>query len=348
MGIAAVQHGNLIELSNGTVGVEEACSGVRSLQTSIMIALFAGEAFRCSFLKRVLLLSFGLAFAFLLNLGRTTFLVWSAARDGVTQIGARHDTAGFIASVVLFAALWFLARRWAVKGSTVQPAMAEAAFRAWSPKLIVVLLFLVVGVEASTEAWYRVHESDFVPAPKWTVNWPTNRLGYRPIEISETAKSLLRCDGSEGAAWRDEDEHQWLLFFLRWGSGKNSAQLAKSHTPDVCIPASGSKLVGDPDLHTVTVRGLQLPLKHYVFDEQGRPLHIFHCLWEDRVSTKSNNVREDWSVASRLEAARVGKRHLGQQSLEIGVSGPRSSEQARAVLQRELERLIEVRDYVVR
>jgi exosortase/archaeosortase family protein len=78
-----------------------------------MIALFVGEAFRCTALKRVLLLVIGLAFAFLLNLGRTTFLVWSAAHDGITKIESRHDAAGLVASVVLFALLWFLSRRWA-------------------------------------------------------------------------------------------------------------------------------------------------------------------------------------------------------------------------------------------
>jgi exosortase len=341
MGIGAVQHGNLIEISRGMVGVEEACSGVRSLQTSLMIGVFAGEAFRCTAFKRVLLLAIGLLFAFLLNLGRTTFLVWSAAHGGVTKIEARHDIAGLVASVVLFALLWFLARHWA-RAAKIPAQPSPADFRPWPFALSVAVLIFAVGAEALTEAWYRFHEADFVATPRWSIDWPTNRTAFRPVEVSETAQSMLRCDASHGAAWRDEDDNQWLLFFLRWGSGKNSAQLAKSHTPDVCIPATGSKLIRELDTQTFLVRGLPLPFKHYIFDEQGRQLHVFHCLWEDRVSKRAVNLREDWTAASRLRAARYGKRHLGQQSLEMGVSGPASAEDAQAALRRELDRLLHV------
>ena len=38
--IAALQHGNLIEVKSGILGIDEACSGVRSLQASVMVAFF--------------------------------------------------------------------------------------------------------------------------------------------------------------------------------------------------------------------------------------------------------------------------------------------------------------------
>ena len=41
--IQAVSHGNLIEIKNGILGVEEACSGVRSLPVGLLIAFFLGE-----------------------------------------------------------------------------------------------------------------------------------------------------------------------------------------------------------------------------------------------------------------------------------------------------------------
>jgi exosortase len=39
VGTLAVQHGNVIELSTGQVGIDDACTGVRSLQATFMIAL---------------------------------------------------------------------------------------------------------------------------------------------------------------------------------------------------------------------------------------------------------------------------------------------------------------------
>ena len=42
-GIPAQLEGNLIRVRTGVVGVSEACSGVRSLQTAIMIGLLFGD-----------------------------------------------------------------------------------------------------------------------------------------------------------------------------------------------------------------------------------------------------------------------------------------------------------------
>src|SRR6185503_11709822 len=41
-GIAARQSGSLIQLPSGTIGIDEACSGIRSLQSTVMATLFIG------------------------------------------------------------------------------------------------------------------------------------------------------------------------------------------------------------------------------------------------------------------------------------------------------------------
>lgn len=43
IGIPAMQHGNVIELTTGSVGIDKACSGIRSLQATLMLSLFFGE-----------------------------------------------------------------------------------------------------------------------------------------------------------------------------------------------------------------------------------------------------------------------------------------------------------------
>ena len=43
LGIPAQQQGSVIQLPNCRVGVDEACSGIRSLQSSLMMALFIGD-----------------------------------------------------------------------------------------------------------------------------------------------------------------------------------------------------------------------------------------------------------------------------------------------------------------
>lgn len=86
-GVAAVQHGNVIEVRSGLLGVDEACSGVRSLQAALTASLFLGELFRFNLLRRVSLLAIGLLVAVVTNVGRTFFLAWSASRDGLASVG---------------------------------------------------------------------------------------------------------------------------------------------------------------------------------------------------------------------------------------------------------------------
>jgi hypothetical protein len=70
-------------------------------------------------------------------------------------------------------------------------------------------------------------------------------------------------------------------------------------------------------------------------------LHVFYCLWSDRISPNGKPLLEDGSRASRLQAVLTGKRNLGQQVLEVVLQGPEAKEEAVALLERRLPSLIE-------
>ena len=94
-GIAAVRHGNLIEVATGLVGVEEACSGMRGLQTSLMVSLVLGELGRLSISRRFVLVLAGAVVAILFNLLRAVVLSGLAATQGLGAVDHWHDAAGF-------------------------------------------------------------------------------------------------------------------------------------------------------------------------------------------------------------------------------------------------------------
>ncbi len=94
-GIPAQLEGSLIRVSNGVVGVSEACSGVRSLQTSLMIGLLFGELKRLSIARRVILVGAALTIALFANFGRAFFLVWIAATENLGAVERWHDIAGY-------------------------------------------------------------------------------------------------------------------------------------------------------------------------------------------------------------------------------------------------------------
>lgn len=115
LGSPAVRRGRLIETGSGLVGVDEACSGIRSFQASVMIALFLGELFSYGILRRGVLLCGAMGLAFIGNVIRTTYLVCTADLQGLDAVKLHHDQAGLailgITLVGLLGLVWCLKPR---------------------------------------------------------------------------------------------------------------------------------------------------------------------------------------------------------------------------------------------
>lgn len=113
-GIPARLAGSVIHLSTGPVGVDDACSGIRSLQSSVMVTLFIGFMSLRYFSLKCLLLVTGIMLAVFGNLVRVFFLSYQAHAHGVEAIKASHDAAGWsiliftVAGVVISS--WFLSK----------------------------------------------------------------------------------------------------------------------------------------------------------------------------------------------------------------------------------------------
>src|SRR5262249_19062525 len=141
LGIPAIQHGNLIEVGSGVVGIDEACSGVRSLQSALMLSLFLGELHRFSWRRRAGLLGASLVFVLIANLCRTTFLVWAAANRGFHQMEAWHDTAGNLVMWIVLPGLMLLGHLMKPKEEVAPPSTANASALPTLPRWIGVAIF---------------------------------------------------------------------------------------------------------------------------------------------------------------------------------------------------------------
>ncbi len=95
MGIAALQKGNVVQLRDCAVGIDEACSGIRSLQSSIMVALLMGKILLDTMGARVLLVFLAPLIAIPGNICRTLILSLSAHHGGLEQLKKMHDAAGW-------------------------------------------------------------------------------------------------------------------------------------------------------------------------------------------------------------------------------------------------------------
>lgn len=112
VGIPAQQVGSLIHLPTGTVGVDEACSGVRSLQSTVMATLFIGYLCLKHWSMQLVLLVAGVVFTFVGNLVRAFFLSYVANAEGIEAVDKYHDGAGY--SIMIFSIIGVAAIAWLI------------------------------------------------------------------------------------------------------------------------------------------------------------------------------------------------------------------------------------------
>ena len=220
-GVPAQLEGNLIRVGTGLVGVNEACSGVRSLQTSLMIGLLFGELKRLSIAKRIVLVFGALAIAVIANFVRAFFLVWVAATQSVSAVERWHDFAGYTIVAVVFCGSLALAailnrnkRRSEVGGqkseirsqtnsSDLRPPISDLRSPfILHPSSFILSLTWLLAVEIGVEGWYRMHERGLVAREQWTARWPETAQDFRDIHLDEKTKRILRFDEGRGATWR--------------------------------------------------------------------------------------------------------------------------------------------------
>ena len=90
------REGNILILPAGKVGVEEACSGIRSLTASIFSGSFIGAVFLDKLWKKMVLIVCAVVLAFITNILRSIFLTSWAYLYGSDSIGGLiHDIAGY-------------------------------------------------------------------------------------------------------------------------------------------------------------------------------------------------------------------------------------------------------------
>ncbi len=326
-GHPAVATGNVIEVAGGLVGVDEACSGLRSVQAAVMLGWFFGEFYLLGAARRISLILGALGFALVGNLVRTTFLAWQAASHGLAATERWHDLAGGIVLLVVLAGTAGMAARFA-QGRTIPRMRVSAVPILRHGGMAVLWVVLVGGVIAETAArgWYvwRDHR-DGIERVQWVLN--TKPEGWIPVTLPKASQVMLRCTGIQGLArGRDAVTADALAYVLRWEG--DVTLTGEWHTPAICLPAAGVELAGEMPPLVLTLAGVPVAFSHYRFKVGEQVQHIFSARWDER---EAHSIDEAHSFISdvtgyRLRRVREGRRRADVEQITFVVLAATTTE----------------------
>lgn len=318
LGIAAIRHGNIIEMANTVVGVEEACSGIRSLISCV----FAGFLFSATLVRRpgarALIIALSAPLALVMNFLRSLTLTL-LANAGVNIAGAWHDATGFAVlglTAALLGGLALLLER----GPKARLTPLEAVVLRRTSGLqialgagLVVATALVVVFVANTRPAVRRDR----PAPDLLALLPASAEGWQVItsDLYEFRGALQtdhlaqrRYVKSIGA-----DRIELTFYLAYWRAGQVPVSLVATHSPDACWPGAGWTPLPTPETRaTLTTGDRRLFEAEYRFFKTGAyPQHVwFWHLYDGRPIFH----RDPYSPLALLRIAwRYGFRHDGDQ-----------------------------------
>lgn len=287
-GYPAESSGNLIQIGRCTVGVEEACSGIRSLQGLGMIALFVGALWRLRWNRWAGLLAVAAGVAFAVNLARAFALSLFVFHGGEAAYSAWHDRTGYLALVAsmgaLFVAVWWLGRKTPTEAAPRPDAAPPRPARALSTIVSVVFGLSCLLPEIGSAVWYRsatprANELDIA------VQWPTGGgMAASPLPIDERVRDVLKFDYGERVLLR-----QGNLATEAWHYGFEADAGARSvaayvHSPSICMTANGSRLTAEHPPLEIDLGPFTLPFEHYTFQAPARSgarsVQVFWCMWD--------------------------------------------------------------------
>ncbi|MFN0130090.1 MAG: exosortase/archaeosortase family protein [Verrucomicrobiales bacterium] len=338
LGVPAARSGTLVTLPAVTLGVEEACSGIRSLQATLMMAFFLGEMLRLKARERALLLGTGVVVALLTNVLRTVFLSTLAAGPSPDAADRWHDRAGWIALAVHAATLFALAHAFARTAGAgadraplrLRPAPGHPRWPVAGPAVALAGLAIMGPL---TSGWYTHHGT--TAAPEWSLRPPESAPRFQVTPIPQRTRQLLRYQGGWSARWRTPQGHQLHGFFLTWGAGQAPPEILHSHEPGNCLTLAGMTLVrAHPEpLYMEITPDHAIKFQVLEFSDRGRPLHVFHAV-EETIALRPRHVPvpEGLTRHARLHAAWTGQRNEGLRLIEVGIWNAADVNEARRVM----------------
>lgn len=339
LGFEAARRGNLIMIPAGVLGIEEACSGIRSLQSGLMVALFFGEIFRLAALRRVMLLVTAVLAALLGNILRSSILAVAASREGLSAVATWHDPAGLMVLVLTFGSIFGVAYVWR---RTAPPLSQHSRTSSNIPyNRLMLLPMMVLGIAmVGTECWFRFHESNVSAAWRWSL-YPRHEIpGVTRVEVPQKTLKMLFYPEGFSEKWVAGHGEGGQVFYFRWAPGRTSQQAVSMHNPEVCLASIGMKMKASLPPYSFTSNGITVPFRSWLFEQNGNPVYVFHAMLQEGAVNDLGSTLVDDSPSARVRATLQGRRNRGQRMVEVAFWNLSNDSSARQALDRYLSQAL--------
>jgi exosortase len=276
LGIFAHAQGRIVELANGLIGVDEACSGLRSLQASLMVGLAVGEHFRLIVKYRLILLALSLLGAFGLNLVRTLTLSVLVNDGGREALDRWHDPVGLVTMIGMTVIIFWIGSKF-----PTQPASSKdprdslwkkaAEFIPPPSRATIVLSMTTFVAFLLPHAWFIWKNADPSPQEPFLSesSW-ASETGFHPPP--DEVRNILRYDQGVYITPPSASGSTSTAYHFFWNPSPSNGKVF-FHRPDICMPGGGWKQIGPATIFSAT-------LNH-------RPtyIHRFHFMREQEQTT---------------------------------------------------------------
>lgn len=274
IGIPAERQGNILSFSAHFVGVEDACSGIRSLMACLFSATMLGGLLLRGYWRRLVLIVFGGLLALGGNYLRSIILCLLVHRD-VEIHGFWHDATAYAvllgSVVILYFACWFLGQGRQDSSSEIIPRPKdEKTPLSWMP---VANYACWVAAAAFVFIMTRTTPTMEREKPDLRALLSLDVPGWSQVanpQVSQFAESLQTDTLFETSYYRPG--MHVTLYMSYWAAGQSTLGLVGLHRPDVCLPSSGW-----------VERPLPAPLPSYPLGEVQRYCYDFrgqtHYMW---------------------------------------------------------------------